>query len=91
MFNLENADQKITTDDFYCTTSSDCVLVHTTACFNNMPSQQACISRNYSATYNASYNTYRSSSGFACAQYYVAGNASCGCVSNQCTLIYTSG
>ena len=53
--NMSIADPNITTYYFACNASSDCVPVRTQKCFNNLASQEACISANYSRDYYRAY------------------------------------
>ena len=60
-----------TTSTFYCNTSADCIIVHTTSCFNNLASQQACISKTDSNQYATYYNNFLSRSPVACPQFII--------------------
>ncbi|MGA2800528.1 MAG: hypothetical protein ABSE71_04340 [Candidatus Micrarchaeaceae archaeon] len=90
--NLSAVDPSATIGMFSCNENSDCTLVHTTSCFNNIPQQQACINRNYSSSYAAYYNAFiHSGPPMACPDFLMAGSASCACISNGCSLVYSTG
>src|SRR5271166_4490383 len=38
--NVQQVEPNANASIFYCTTSSECIIVHTSLCFNNLPSQQ---------------------------------------------------
>ena len=78
-----------TLDLFSCNTSEDCAIVRTQHCFNNLASQQACISRTYSDSYESYYSSYRAKGSIICAMYFIDANASCACISHGCSLVYT--
>ena len=86
--NTSNVDPNVNFSTFHCNTASDCTIVYTQSCFNNLPSQQACINGNYSASYQSYYENY-TGNGTVCPQFFLAGQASCGCISNGCSLEYT--
>lgn len=90
--NMSIYDPNLTLSSFYCSTSNQCALVHTSDCFNNAPSQQACIGASYSNQYNSSFGNYWSTKGATmCPEFYMLGNASCACIDNGCSLIYQRG
>jgi hypothetical protein len=76
---------------FACNYSSECAIVRTSACFNNLASQQACINSSYANAYESSYEQYYSSRRVVCPQFFVLAEASCSCLSNLCNLVYKSG
>ena len=74
---------------FSCTTGADCVIVHAQGCFNNGPTQQACINKAYQNTYQMYYGRNQNSSGvYVCPQYYAQANVSCSCISGGCNMVY---
>ena len=88
---IKQVDPNATISMFSCTSDANCTLVQTSACFNNLPSQQACINSSYNDSYNASYDNYlNSTNSTVCPQFYLAGTASCMCISNGCTMSYNS-
>ncbi|MDE1762007.1 MAG: hypothetical protein KGH78_02330 [Candidatus Micrarchaeota archaeon] len=87
--NISKFDSAINLSSFYCGSASDCVVVHTSACFNNLASQQACISNSSYASYRQKYADYVATAGIICPQYLVSATASCACIHNACTLQYS--
>ena len=73
---------------FSCSRNNDCINVHTQYCFNNLASQQACINRNYSDTYNSYYNRFLSKSAVVCLAVIVHASAICTCINQGCSLVY---
>jgi hypothetical protein len=80
-----------TTSMFSCDTSTDCMLVRTSSCFNNLASQQACINEASYNQYESYYHDYLGSRPTICPQYLIYANASCSCISNGCSLVYKTG
>ena len=89
--NVSSVDPNATTGSFYCNTSADCIIVHTTSCFNNLASQQACISKTSSGQYASYYSNFISSGSIICPQYIINAYASCSCINNGCSLVYRTG
>ena len=87
LVNVQKVDPNANISTFYCTTSSQCTIVHTSACFNNEPSQQACINQNYENSYSNYFNQFRNVSQ-PCPQFILAGTASCSCINNGCSLVF---
>jgi hypothetical protein len=76
---------------FSCSSDSDCELVHTQACFNNLRSQQTCIAKSFNSTYLSYYDAFlRSNSDMACPMFLVSAIASCACVNGNCSMLYNA-
>jgi hypothetical protein len=89
--NVSIVDPTTTIGMFYCNADTDCMNVHTKSCFNNMPQQQACINVNYSNSYMSHYNAFlNNGTPVACPQFFMVGSASCACINNGCSLIYSA-
>ncbi|MGC8710510.1 MAG: DUF4382 domain-containing protein [Candidatus Micrarchaeia archaeon] len=73
---------------FSCDTSSQCALVPTTFCQNNLPGQEACINIAYVPEYMQLYQSIRDHKPIMCPMFIVAGSSSCSCVNNSCALVY---
>jgi hypothetical protein len=78
----------VNSSTFYCNDASNCVIIHTAQCFNNLPSQQACINGSDYGAYESAYQNY-TRNGTACPEFILAGQASCTCINNGCTLEFT--
>jgi hypothetical protein len=70
-----------------CNYNSDCAIVHTKSCFNNLNSQQACINKSHVETYDSYYAKFLSNNATACPQYFILNNVSCACINNWCSLV----
>lgn len=88
IFNLTLVYPNATLSTFSCNYNSDCVGVHTKPCFNNLASQQACISKTYADTYESYYRKFLTNDSIACPMYFVVNNASCACINHGCSLVY---
>ncbi len=86
--NVSNAYANVNSSTFNCNSASDCVLVHTQKCFNNLPLQQACINVSDYDAYESAYANY-TRNGTVCPQFILAGQAGCSCISNGCNLEFT--
>jgi hypothetical protein len=76
---------------FSCSIDSDCELVHTQACFNNLESQQACIAKSFGSTYASYYDAFlRGNNDMACPMFLVSAIASCTCVNSNCSMLYNA-
>jgi hypothetical protein len=89
--NVSAVDPSATIGIFSCNSAAECIDVHTASCFNNIPQQQACINENYSSSYLSNYSAFlRNGPPQACPQFFMAGSASCACINNGCSLIYST-
>ena len=89
--NVNAVDPSATIGMFHCSADTDCIDVHTGKCFNNIAQQQACINGNYSASYTSFYDAFLNSGApMACPQFFMAGSASCACINNGCSLVYSA-
>ena len=86
---VQSVEPNANSSTFYCTSNSDCVLVRTSICFNNLPSQQACINQNYENNYNAYYTNFVNGGKMVCPEFMMAGTSSCECINNGCTLVFS--
>lgn len=76
---------------FSCSSDSDCELVHTQLCFNNLKSQQTCIAKSFNGTYASYYGAFlRRSNNTVCPMFLVSALASCECISGNCSMLYNA-
>ncbi|MGC9010604.1 MAG: DUF4382 domain-containing protein [Candidatus Micrarchaeia archaeon] len=73
---------------FSCNAASDCVLVPTTPCQNNLPSQVACINRDYYPEYMFYYNQMKEHRPIMCPMFIAPGQLSCACMNHTCNVVY---
>jgi hypothetical protein len=73
---------------FSCSYNSDCERVRIAACNNNLPSQSACINKEYYPEYSALYNSSMIGHHVFCPDYIIYENISCTCAANTCVENY---
>ncbi len=86
---LPNSQEFLNASPYACTSSADCVLVPTSYCDNNLPSQFACINGNYADAYLALYNSEKMHRAPICPMFMLQGHISCECINSYCTLVYS--
>jgi hypothetical protein len=71
---------------FHANSSSECSRELISSCDNNVPSQFICVNQRYAGVVSSQYKTIYSKP-TACPQFLMAGNVSCGLVSNYCAVV----